>query len=305
MKFLSIDMGNSHRLAVTDRDDAVLLPAEYNDLVDVVQKRESALPAIKDYVSQPAAERLSITDAKIVCPIRRFRRDVLCTGWNYWDHFEESRGRREGQDVDRPSAPTFFSKSPDSVIAPYDPIAFVPELSTQWDYEAEIAIVIGRTGRNITTEQAADFVFGYTLANDVTLRDVQRRHGGQWLKGKSIDATTPIGPVVVTADEIEDRSSLRIQCRVNGELRQDAHIGQMAFSIEELISELSRGMTLVAGDLLLTGTPAGIGNARTPQAFLQEGDLIEIQCDQIGILRNRVERSKFETYEPSFRELPK
>jgi len=213
-------------------------------------------------------------------------------GWNYWDHFEESKGKREGQDpAETPKHPTFFTKGPDTVIGPFDDIAYDPELSKKWDYEAEVALVFGRDGRDIPEDQAWQHVFGFCVANDVSQRDLQRAHGGQWLKGKSIDATMPLGPWITTVDEIADPYALRIQCEVNGERRQNASTGRMAFRFERLIAELSRGMTLRAGDVLLTGTPSGIGNAREPQVFLGDGDVVLTHVSGLGTLRNRVAQS--------------
>lgn len=232
--------------------------------------------------------RVPLADVRLLAPLTRFNRDVLCTGWNYWDHFEESRGRREGQDVDRPEHPTFFTKGPDTVIGPADDIAYDPALSAKWDYEAEVALVIGRDGRSIPAQRAWDHVFGLMVANDVSQRDLQRAHGGQWLKGKSIDATMPIGPWITTTDEIPDPYDLRITCELNGERMQDASTRQVAFRFDRLIAELSRGMTLRAGDIVLTGTPSGIGNARDPQVFLGDGDVVVTKVKGLGELRNRV-----------------
>jgi 2,4-diketo-3-deoxy-L-fuconate hydrolase len=235
-----------------------------------------------------AGAAVALADVRLLAPLTRFNRDVLCTGWNYWDHFEESRGRREGQDVERPAHPTFFTKGPDTVIGPTDEIAFDPALSAKWDYEAEVALVIGRDGRSIPAERAWEHVFGLMVANDVSQRDLQRAHGGQWLKGKSIDATMPIGPWITTIDEIADPHDLRITCEVNGRRLQDASTGQVAFRFEQLIAELSWGMTLRAGDIVLTGTPSGIGNARDPQVFLGDGDVVVTTVKGLGELRNRV-----------------
>lgn len=231
---------------------------------------------------------MPLAEVRLLAPLTRFNRDVLCTGWNYWDHFEESRGKREGQDVDRPDHPTFFTKGPDTVIGPVDDIAFDPELSRKWDYEAEVALVIGRDGRSIPAERAWEHVFGFVVANDVSQRDLQRAHGGQWLKGKSIDATMPLGPWITTVDEVADPYDLRIRCELNGQLMQDASTAQVAFRFEQLIAELSLGMTLRAGDIVLTGTPSGIGNARDPQVFLAEGDVVVTRVEGLGTLRNRV-----------------
>jgi 2-keto-4-pentenoate hydratase/2-oxohepta-3-ene-1,7-dioic acid hydratase in catechol pathway len=187
----------------------------------------------------------------------------------------------------RPDAPTFFTKSPDVVIGPTDPIAFDPQISHKWDYEAELVVVIGKTGRSIPASKAMEHVFGYCLANDVSARDLQRRHGGQWLKGKTIDGTMPLGPCVVTRDEV-DLPQIRLECFVNGDKRQDALVAQMAFAVPELIAELSFGMTLKAGDILLTGTPAGVGYARTPPLHLKAGDDIVVRGTGLGELHNIV-----------------
>jgi 2-keto-4-pentenoate hydratase/2-oxohepta-3-ene-1,7-dioic acid hydratase in catechol pathway len=173
------------------------------------------------------------------------------------------------------------------VIGPNDDIAFDARISAKWDYEAELAFVIGKAGRSIPASRALDHVFGYFLANDVSQRDLQRRHGGQWLKGKSIDATMPIGPYVVTPEEL-DLPNLRLECVLNGTLMQSALVKQMAFPVAELIAELSFGMTLQVGDVILTGTPAGVGNAREPQVFMREGDEVIVRGSGLGELRNRL-----------------
>jgi 2-keto-4-pentenoate hydratase/2-oxohepta-3-ene-1,7-dioic acid hydratase in catechol pathway len=233
-------------------------------------------------------EVLPLAEVRLESPLHRFNRDVLCTGWNYLDHFLESKGKREGQDpADMPLRPTFFTKGPDTVIGPVDDIAYDPEISSKWDYEAEIAVVVGRDGRSIPEEKALDHVFGFLVANDVSQRDLQRAHGGQWLKGKSLDATMPLGPWITTPDEL-DLADLRVQCEVNGVLLQNASSTQMAFSFARIIAELSHGMTLRAGDVILTGTPSGIGSAREPQMFLRDGDVVVTRVSGLGELRNTV-----------------
>jgi 2-keto-4-pentenoate hydratase/2-oxohepta-3-ene-1,7-dioic acid hydratase in catechol pathway len=290
MKFVTIEHAGRERAAVVvagtgvDGEDVVLL--DVPDLVSVIEAGPAGLVAARNELA--TGERLPLASVSLRAPLRRFRRDVLCTGWNYWDHFEESKGKREGQDVDRPEHPTFFTKGPDVVIGPYDEIAYDPAISAKWDYEAELALVIGKAGRSIPVADALDHVWGYTLANDVSQRDLQRQHGGQWLKGKSIDDTMPLGPWIVTADELGDPQDVRLQCLLNGEVMQDASTKQMAYDVATLISELSFGMTLRPGDLLLTGTPAGIGNAREPQVFLAEGDEVVTRADKIGELRNKL-----------------
>jgi 2-keto-4-pentenoate hydratase/2-oxohepta-3-ene-1,7-dioic acid hydratase in catechol pathway len=265
----------------------VPLPGRIGTVDEIVRGGPEALAAAAAAVDEAAAVPLG--ELRLGSPLTRFNRDILCSGWNYWDHFEESRGLREGQDPDgRPEHPTFFTKGPDTVIGPHDDIAFDPELSQKWDYEAEVALVIGRDGRSIPEDRALEHVFGYLVANDVSQRDLQRAHGGQWLKGKSIDGTMPLGPWVTTADEIADPHDLAISCDLNGERMQDASTKQVAFRFEQLIAELSRGMTLRAGDVVLTGTPSGIGNARDPQVFLGDGDTLITSVSTLGALSNRV-----------------
>jgi 2-keto-4-pentenoate hydratase/2-oxohepta-3-ene-1,7-dioic acid hydratase in catechol pathway len=292
VKLASIAVEGAWRLgAVLDGEATVaVLPRSVGSVDDVVRGGPAALDAVRRELA--SAERVPLTDVDLGAPLRRFNRDILCTGWNYWDHFEESKGKREGQDpAERPQHPTFFTKGPDTVIGPADDIAFDPAISDRWDYEAEVVIVIGRDGRSIPEEKAMEHVFGFCVANDVSQRDLQRRHGGQWLKGKTIDATMPLGPWITTVDEVADPYDLRVQCEVNGRLLQDASTGQVAFTFERIIAELSWGMTLRAGDVILTGTPSGIGNAREPQIFLGDGDEVVTRVRGLGELRNTVRRT--------------
>jgi 2,4-diketo-3-deoxy-L-fuconate hydrolase len=293
MRFATVELDGAERVAVIEGEDVVPLPVRYGDLVALIEGGQSVLDAVRNEL--PVLPRVTLDGVRLLAPLRRFRRDILCTGWNYWDHFHESRGKREGQDVDAPEHPTFFTKAPDTAIGPYDDIAYDPAISAKWDYEAELAVVIGLRGRSIPEEKALDHGWGYTLANDISQRDLQRAHGGQWLKGKSIDRTMPLGPWVVTPDELGDPQDVHLQCLLNGEVMQDASTSQMAYSVARLISELSFGMTLHPGDLLLTGTPAGIGNAREPQVFLAEGDEIVVQSNRIGELRNHLARTDLAT----------
>jgi 2-keto-4-pentenoate hydratase/2-oxohepta-3-ene-1,7-dioic acid hydratase in catechol pathway len=288
VKLATVRTAGGPRLAAVVGQQLALLPGS---LDDVVRGGPQAVAAAQ--AAGAGAERIALDPAALAAPLSRFNRDVLCCGWNYWDHFYESHGKREGQDpTAAPQHPTFFTKGPDTVIGPTDDIAYDPDLSSKWDYEAEVALVIGRDGRSIREQDAWDHVFGLCVANDVSQRDLQRAHGGQWLKGKSIDATMPLGPWLTTLDEISDPTELTIECELNGQLLQHASTGEMAFSIPRLIAELSRGMTLRAGDVLLTGTPSGIGNARDPQIFLTDGDVLETRVSGLGALRNVVRLTK-------------
>lgn len=288
MKFASIDHEGIARLAILDGETLVLLPETLGDLIDIAAGGEATLAAAAAAMAAADVPRLPLSNALLRPPIRRFRRDILCTGWNYHAHFDESVGKRGEHEIKRPEAPTFFTKGPDVVIGPTDPVAFDASLSSCWDYEAEVALIIGRTVRSPSRAEAEAAIFGYCLANDVSQRDLQRRHGGQWLKGKSIDGTMPLGPFVATADEV-DISAISLECLVNGELRQHASTAQMAFPVGELLAELGRGMTLRPGDVVLTGTPAGIGSARNPPIFLNEGDEMIVRGTGLGELRNRLQ----------------
>ena len=285
MRFATVRHAGAERVGVVGDAEISLLPPIAGGLVGLIEGGAPALAAVRQTLAAGQCETLALEAAQLLAPIRRFRRDVLCTGWNYWEHFEEGVGKREGQEVARPTAPTFFTKAPDVVIGPRDDIAYDARVSAKWDYEAEVAVVIGKEGRSIPAARAMEHVWGYCLANDVSQRDLQRRHGGQWFKGKSIDGTMPLGPWLVLAEDI-DIAEVRLQCELNGQLMQDALVKQMAFAIPELIAELSLGMTLRPGDVLLTGTPSGVGNAREPQVFLKAGDQVVVRGSGLGELHN-------------------
>jgi 2,4-diketo-3-deoxy-L-fuconate hydrolase len=285
MKFFRADVHGARRVGVVAGTEGILLPARFTDLVDVIEGGPQALADAQGLTDGRDVERVTLGEHRLLSPIGRFRRDVLCTGWNYWDHFEEGQGKRSDAVDKRPSAPTFFTKSPDVVIGPNDSIGFDSRISQRWDYEAELVVVIGKAGRSIPADTAMDHVFGFCLANDISQRDLQRRHGGQWLKGKTIDATMPLGPYLVTRDEIE-LSKVRLECFVNGDKRQDALVSQMAFPVPVLIAELSFGMSVKPGDILLTGTPSGVGYARTPPLYLAAGDEVVVRGTGLGELHN-------------------
>lgn len=284
MRLATVELSGSSRIGIVEGDAIRLLPEQEGDMVALAGR---GVAEVKRLAAASGLEMRAMSEVKLKAPIQRFRRDILCTGWNYWDHFEESRGKREGQDVEKPKAPTFFTKGPNTIIGPNDDIGLDPYISSKWDYEAEVALVIGKRCRSVSQADALDHVFGYFLANDVSQRDLQRRHGGQWLKGKSIDGTMPIGPWIVTPDEL-DVPEIRLELSLNGKIMQSALLKQMAFPIAELIAELSFGMTLEPGDVIITGTPAGIGNARTPPVFLKPGDEMVVSAIGLGELRNRI-----------------
>ena len=222
-------------------------------------------------------------------PIPRPLKNVLCLGRNYAEHAAEStRAFGEAPPVDKPDFPAIFTKAPTAITGPYSDIPYDPNVSTQIDWEGELAVVIGKAGKNIRRNDAMEYVFGYTVLNDISARDIQKRHGGQFFKGKSLDGSCPIGPWIVTADEIPDPHNLEITVRVNGEVKQHDNTRSMLFTIPEIIEHLSLGMTLEPGDIVATGTPAGVGHARTPPEFLRPGDTVEVEIEKIGTIRNRI-----------------
>lgn len=267
------------------------LSEKFDSMQTLIEEGEPALEEARS-LAEKANPQAEVSEVELRAPIPHPRRNVFCMGWNYLTHFEEGQGRRGDNQEELPEYPTFFDKPTTTVVGPYDDIPFDPDFSEKMDYEAELAVVIGRAGRSIPAAEAMDHVFGYTLANDVTARDVQRRHGGQWLKGKGMDGSCPLGPWIVTADEIADPQDLPIRCDVNGVQKQDSNTRFMVFPIARLIEELSLAMTLVPGDILLTGTPEGVGYARTPPEYLSPGDEVIVTIPDIGRITNRVvERS--------------
>ena len=239
------------------------------------------------------AASIVLSDVTLEAPIPQPRRNIFCIGKNYRAHAEEvarsGKGSVAPADKDKdpvPTAPIVFTKTPESVIAPGASIRIDPRVSSKIDYEAELAVVIGRGGRGIRPAQALDHVWGYTIINDVTARDLQRRHQ-QWLLAKSQDTFCPMGPWLVSRDEI-DAGNTTIRCWVNGELRQDANTSELIFDIPTLIATISAGITLQPGDIIATGTPAGVGMGFEPPKWLQAGDRVKVEVGGIGVLENDV-----------------
>jgi 2-keto-4-pentenoate hydratase/2-oxohepta-3-ene-1,7-dioic acid hydratase in catechol pathway len=224
-----------------------------------------------------------LSEVEILPPLNPPRGNVIAIGRNYLEHARES-ARATGEAVARP---TVFSMAQTSITGPHSDIPTHANVTRQIDWEVELGVVLGMQGTDIPRERAMEYVFGYTVLNDVSARDVQYNWGGQFFKGKSLDGFCPIGPYIVTADEIPDPQNLQLCCRVNGETKQDANTRDMIFPIDELIAQLSLGMTLLPGTLIATGTPEGVGFAREPKEFLHAGDLLESEVAGIGTLRNR------------------
>ena len=233
-----------------------------------------------------AAPRVPLADVRWHAPIARPRKNIMCLGLNYAAHARES-ARARGRDVKLPEAPVIFTKAPTTVNGPFADVPVDRGATSQVDWEVELGVIVGRTGRNIAADRALDHVFGYTAINDVTARDLQQRHV-QFFKGKSLDGFCPMGPMVVTADEFGDPQAKRLTCRVNGVVKQDGSTSDMIFPVRSIIEWLSRGLTIEAGDIIATGTPEGVGMGRTPPEYLQDGDVLETEVEGIGLMRNRI-----------------
>ena len=231
-----------------------------------------------------------LEEVRLHAPIPRPTKNIVCLGSNYVSHMEES-ARARGREIKIPEVPVFFTKAPTAVNGPYDPIPWDPAVTQQVDYEAELGVVIGVRGRNISRARALEHVCGYTIINDVSARDLQQRHM-QFFKGKSLDGFCPMGPWLVTADEFGDPQQKKISLRVNGITKQSSTTANMIFPVAVILEYLSTGMTLEPGDIISTGTPEGVGLGRTPPEYLQDGDWVETEVEGIGMLRNRVVASR-------------
>lgn len=234
-----------------------------------------------------ALTALALTDPVLLAPLPRPSKNVFCVGRNYAEHIAEG-ARAQNTVIAVTEVPVYFTKPPTAVIGPDAGIPVFPHVSAAIDYEVELAVIIGTAGRDIAKDRAYDHIWGYTILNDITARDVQRRHGGQFFKGKGLDGSCPLGPVIVTRDELTDPQNLGLRCLVNGDLRQNGNTAQMIFDIPTLVESLSAGLTLEPGDILATGTPSGVGYAMTPPQFLKDGDVVVCEIDGIGRLTNPV-----------------
>jgi 2-keto-4-pentenoate hydratase/2-oxohepta-3-ene-1,7-dioic acid hydratase in catechol pathway len=248
---------------------------QINDLLDWIQSNSNA-----------ASYFLPIEEVTLLAPIPRPKKNIFCVGKNYAEHAIEL-----GSADDIPEHVMVFTKAPTTVTGPNTTVLNHQSVTSQLDYEGELAVIIGKKGRAIKKEEALDFVFGYTIINDVTARDLQTRHN-QFFIGKSLDTTCPMGPWIVHKSRIENPNQLDILTKVNGEVRQNSNTQNFIFPIEEVISVLSAGMTLEPGDIIATGTPAGVGKGFKPPKFLNPGDQIEITVEKVGTLVNKIEDSE-------------
>ena len=298
MRICSFDQGGTAYAGVIVSDDTIVRTEDLvggavdeDEMLDLLASGARFWSELRD-AARDAKDGIPLATARLLAPVPRPPRNVFCVGWNYSEHFEEgkqARGKTGPQLAPQeiPEFPSLFSKNPATVVGPEAPVLYPAPHSSQLDWEAELAVVIGKPGRNIPEATAMEHVFGYTCANDISVRDVQQRHGGQWFKGKNFDTHLPMGPWIVTADEL-DPSDLAIRSRVNGVTKQDSRTKFMVFKIPRIIAEVSAGCELWPGDLIITGTPAGVGFARKPPEYLRVGDVVEVEIEGIGVLRNTI-----------------
>lgn len=293
MKLASFTTGRRECVGIVDVDretirDATAVLPDGADMLDVIERWEELRLALTRNAS--ALPEHPLADVRLLAPIPRPRRNIFCVGKNYRAHAIElvGTGIDHASQADAvPERPVVFSKATTAVIGPDEEIDPHPGVTAELDYEGELAVIIGPGGRAIPRERAFEHVWGYTILNDITARDLQRGHQ-QWLLGKSLDTHCPMGPWAVTADDVDDIGALELKTTVNGELRQLATIKDLVFGVAELIETISAGTTLLPGDIIATGTPAGVGMGFDPPRYLAPGDVIEVSISGLGTLRNRV-----------------
>lgn len=280
------------------QDDSVFIPAlaatasselqaDINSMLQLIEKGPKFLHALQEMVEKAdSSQWIPLTKVELMSPIPRPRQNIMCLGWNYTEHVEETSGKAlEAPKL--PKYPIVFTKAASSMNGPYADIPVDLEVSNKMDWEVELAVIIGKPGLKIPKAQALDHVFGYSIINDVSARDLQKRHK-QFFVGKSFTGACPMGPWIVTADEIPNPQALDLKSSVNGELKQDSNTQYQIFDVASVIETLSQGMMLEAGDIIATGTPSGVGYVRNPPEYLMPGDVVECEIEGIGKISNPI-----------------
>lgn len=286
MKLVTYRFENTQRVGVLTQDETVL-PLDYPDMNTLIETASPADLRSAASAAERAGVRVPLAEVELLAPIPRPRQDILCLGMNYKDHADEAaQYNAEAFTKEKPVA-VYFSKRVSQAVAPEGDIERHAGLVERLDYEVELGVILGKAARNVKAEEAGDYIFGYTVINDVSARDVQTSHK-QWYFGKSLDGFTPMGPCIVTADEIAFPPALDISSAVNGEPRQHSNTRLFLTGIPALLEELTAGMTLLPGTIIATGTPAGVGMGFDPPKFLQSGDVVECTIQDIGTIRNTV-----------------
>ena len=287
MKLVTYRFENTQRVGVLTQDETAILPLDYSDMNTLIETASPAELRSAASAAERAGVQVPLAEVELLAPIPRPRQDILCLGMNYKDHADEAaQYNAEAFTKEKPVA-VYFSKRVSQAVAPEGDIERHADLVERLDYEVELGVILGKAARNVKAEEAGDYIFGYTVLNDVSARDVQTSHK-QWYFGKSLDGFTPMGPCIVTADEIAFPPALDISSTVNGEPRQHSNTRLFLTGIPALLEELTAGMTLLPGTIIATGTPAGVGMGFDPPKFLQSGDVVECTIQGIGTIRNTV-----------------
>ena len=289
MKLITYTTGSEPRIGAVRGDQVIDLAAASegklpSDMVAFLQQGEPALALARELLAgAPGAATVPLHDVTLLAPVLKPSK-VVAIGLNYMDHCRESG-------TEPPTTPVIFTKFSTAIIGPGATIRWDPALTSSVDYEAELAVVFGKTARRVSEDEALDYVAGYMNANDVSARELQRGDG-QWVRAKSLDTFCPLGPSLVTADEVPDPQALNIKSVLNGQVMQESNTKEMIFSVRYLIAFASRAFTLLPGDILITGTPHGVGAGRTPPVFLKDGDTITIEVEGLGTLTNTCEEEQ-------------
>ncbi|MFZ9857552.1 MAG: fumarylacetoacetate hydrolase family protein [Roseiflexaceae bacterium] len=282
--------GSVHIGALRANDsEIVVLDSVAPSMLALIDGGEAALAQARAVLTA-AANVVNRADVRLLSPIPRPKQNVMCLGMNYVAHAIESDLAR-GREPKLPEFPVFFTKALNTVCGDGDEVPLDPNVTSELDYEVELAYIIGKTAKNVSKADALSYVFGYTIVNDISARDLQNRHQ-QFFKGKSLDNSGPIGPCIVTADEIPDPTVLAIKLRLNGEERQSSTTGDLIFDVPTSIEYLTLGSTIEAGQIVCTGTPSGVGMGRNPKEYMKAGDVMEAEIERIGVLTNKVVAAK-------------
>lgn len=285
MRLVTFRSGGNSRLGVLGPDGShVVEIADPVDMLALIDAGERGLEKVRETAARSGGRGHALDAVELLPPLPQPRGNIIAIGRNYEKHAAET-ARAENRE---PSPPTIFTKAITSLIEPFGDIAIDPAISDKIDWEVELGIVVGRSGANLKRAAARQHVFGYMVLNDVTARDIQSGWGGQYFKGKSLDRSCPTGPWIVTPDEVPDPQSLRLHLRVNGQTKQDGSTHDMIYAVDAILEWVSKGMTLLAGSIIASGTPDGVGFARTPPEFLRPGDVMESEVEHIGVLKNRM-----------------
>lgn len=286
MRLVTYRAGSVTSIGALDGDSVVDLGTVAPDMLSLIDLGSEGLEQARKVVAA-GGERRPLAEVTLLAPIPRPRKNIVCLGMNYAEHAYESM-RAKGLPETLPPHPVFFTKTVTSVNHPEAPVPYWENLSTQIDWEVELGFIIGTGGSFISAEDALSHIYGYTIINDISARDLQNQHQ-QFFRGKGLDGYAPMGPVIVTADEIPDPHALGLRLRVNGKTMQDSNTNDLIFKIPEIISTYSAGTTIESGDIFITGTPSGVGMGMVPQVWLKPGDVVEAEIDGIGVLRNTIE----------------